>query len=256
MTSGKYLLRKNCSKLKDLNIFLTLWQEKGIVEVLLMVLMEQAKAEALLRKNNLPFPKTAIIRSEKDIPQALKKTGLPAVFKIYSPQIIHKLESGTVIMGISNIEAGVKAYNSMMNTVKKRMKKTKIKGVLCQEQVSGTEVIIGMKRDKNFGPVIVFGAGGTHAELLKDSAMMISPLTKALAEELMIKTNIGKALLKEGSRAAIAFSKLSTILIKLSALAMSSKTIDQIDFNPVIILGERVTIVDAKIMIDEKGGRG
>lgn len=176
----------------------------------------------------------AILKNEKE----LEKAVFPAVLKASSEKIVHKTEAGGVKVGIKNKEDLLKAYNEL-----KRLKCD----VLIQEQKKGTEIIIGMKKDSQFGPVILFGLGGVFVEVMKDVSLRIAPVDKKMALE-MIKETKGFRLLdgfRGGEKANI--DAIADIIEKVSKLSLK-ENVREIDLNPVIVNKKDAFVVDARVL--------
>lgn len=190
----------------------------------------------------------------ENIDQALKfseEIGYPVVFKIVSPDIIHKSDVGGVILNIKNEKEAEEAYKRIMENVKKHNPNAKIKGILVQEMAPpGLEVIIGGIKDPQFGHAIMFGLGGVFVEILKDVTFRIVPITIEDAKE-MIKEIKGYPLLK-GYRGQPPVDEDAIVetLIKTSKLLMDFPEIEQLDLNPIFAYEKGVKVVDARIILE------
>src|SRR3989338_5227670 len=161
----------------------------------MMVLLGQKKAEELLCRYSIPLCSSAIAKSKEEAIALSKKAGFPVVIKIVSGQILHKSDAGGVIVGIKNAKELLSRYDEMTNRVKKFMPKAKIDGVLVQRMEKGKEVIVGVKKDPQFGHLIMFGLGGVFVEIMKDVSFRVAPVDKNSALE-MIREVKGYAILK------------------------------------------------------------
>lgn len=208
------------------------------------MLLNQKRASDLLRKYSIELPKTIIFEN----PLFDKKINYPVVLKIDSPEIIHKSDFGVIFLDLKNQEEVNRALKTEITILK--MHDIQDYKFIVQEMVKGQELIMGMKRDKTFGPVILLGLGGIFVEVLKDVSMRIAPLTKKDCYE-MIDELKGKKLL-EGFRntKAVDITKIIDLLMKLSKLAMSEKNITEIDFNPVMVDDKKACVVDARMIED------
>ncbi|MBT3465361.1 acetate--CoA ligase family protein [archaeon] len=210
------------------------------------MLLSQEKTEKILKKYSFNIPKQFIVK-DKISTCRLK---FPVALKIDSKDIIHKTDIGLVFIGLNSI----KEVNEKIIESKKILKKKNVLeyNFLLQEMIKGTEIIMGMKRDETFGPVIIFGLGGVMVEIIKDISMRIAPLNKSDCLE-MIDELKGKKLI-EGYRSypKLDKNKISQALINLSKLSLNEKNIIEIDFNPVIADEKRCCVVDARIIREEK----
>ncbi|MEM0211588.1 MAG: acetate--CoA ligase family protein [Candidatus Methanomethylicia archaeon] len=193
-------------------------------------------------------------RVAKDLDQALefsREIGYPVVFKIVSPDIIHKSDVGGVIINIKNEEEAKNAYKKIMDNVKKHNPNAKIVGILVQEMApAGLEVIIGGIKDPQFGHAIMFGLGGIFVEILKDVTFRIVPITREDAEE-MIREIRGYPLLK-GYRGQPPVDENAIIeaLMKTSKLLMDFPKIEQLDLNPIFAYEKGIKVIDARIILE------
>ena len=180
------------------------------------------------------------------------KVPFPWVMKISSEQIVHKTEMSGVKLNIASLAEAKLAWDEMSAGVLKKVPGAKIDGFVVQPMVKGTEVIIGMKRDPNFGPVIIFGLGGIFVEILKDVSMRLAPVDEN--EALLMINEIKSAAVLKGARGGqpVDVAALAKIIVAVSKLAIKEKSIAEIDLNPVMATAEGVEIVDARIMVNNK----
>lgn len=181
------------------------------------------------------------------------KMGYPVVIKIVSPDISHKSDVGGVIMGIESRAALKKAYGKMMQRVKKGAPEATITGVSVQKMFTDIdyELILGAKKDKDFGSVILFGMGGTMAEFIKDFSIGLPPLNQTLAKMLIQDTRVYKMLQGFRGRPAADFDGLEEILVNFSNLIVDFPEIAEIDINPLAISNGKASALDARIIIDK-----
>jgi len=172
------------------------------------------------------------------------------VLKIVSPDVTHKSDIGGVKIGLEDEAAVRAAYDDIVAAVKERQPKARIEGVAVQAMArSGTEVIVGMSKDPQFGPVLMFGLGGIFVEVLKDVAFRIVPLEERDARE-MIDEIKGRAILdgvRGGEPADI--EALAGLLLQLSAFAEANPQVEELDLNPVFAYRDGCIAVDARIVV-------
>jgi len=188
----------------------------------------------ILLDYKIPFCKSKLVDSQEEAVRVGAEIGYPVVLKIFSLKGVHKLKKGGVVTNIKNKEELVKAWNVLSDIEKD--------GILIQEMVFGKELIIGMKDDPQFGPVILFGLGGIFAEALNDVSLRIAPVNKK--EALKMIKEIKASSLLDGLR----LDKLIEIITSLSDLSLKEK-LKEIDFNPVIINEKQVLVVDARFLV-------
>jgi len=189
-------------------------------------------------------------RTPDEVAGALKKLGDgPYAMKAISQQLVHKSDMHAVHTELNDVETITATWEETVQHVAKHAPDATIDGMLLQNMVTGTECILGMKRDATFGPVIVFGLGGIFVEVLKDSSMRIAPVSKddALAQ---IKEIQGLPLLM-GARGAepVNLEALAAAIASLSHLALDFPDIQEIDLNPVFATAMGVEVVDARLMV-------
>lgn len=187
---------------------------------------------------------TAISRAEE--------LGYPVVIKVVSPDISHKSDVGGVVMGIDSSTALKEAYAKLMQRVKKGAPEAAITGVVVEKMVTDVdyELILGAKKDKDFGSVILFGMGGTMAEFIKDFSIGLPPLNRTLAKMLMQDTKVYKMLQGFRGKPPADFAAIEEILVNFSNLIVDFPEISEIDINPLAISQGTATALDARIIID------
>ena len=161
--------------------------------------LNEVESKEVLRDAGISTTETHLATSKEDAVSLAEKVGFPVVLKIISPQIVHKSDIGGVRLGLNGKEEVSNTYDEMISQVKAKEPAAAIEGVSVQSMARpGVEVIMGMSKDPQFGPVLMFGLGGVLVEVLKDVSFRIVPLVKRDAQE-MIKEIKGHPLL-EGYR--------------------------------------------------------
>jgi acetyltransferase len=173
--------------------------------------------------------------------------GFPVVMKIESPDIAHKTDVGGVVTNIDGAEAAANAYDQMMTRIRSRLPQARLDGVSVQRMVKGREVIIGMVRDEQFGPVITFGLGGIFVEILKDVSQRIGPLSAAEADDLIRSIRAYPILTGARGRKPADIGALREVLLRLSQMAEDLPELAEMEINPVMVddEGKGVGAVDA-----------
>ncbi len=207
-----------------------------------MPLLGFQETKNLLLQYKIPICQTEIVKSEKEAATRAKKIGYPVVLKIFSPKILHRSAIGGVKVGIKNEPEFKKAYSTLS-----RIKG--VEGILVQKMILGREVALGIKRDPQFGPVLMFGLGGIFVEVLKDVSFRVCPISEKEALE-MIKGIKGYKILK-GYRGEkpVNIKALAKIIVNLSKLFLKETKIKEIDLNPVIVDKKRALACDFKILV-------
>ncbi len=215
------------------------------------MVLNEFESKEMLRQAGIPVIPTVMVNSKKDAIAAAKKIDFPVVMKIASPDIAHKSDVGGVRLGLFNTTQAGKAYGDILYSVKEKKPGTKIDGITVQAMAKpGIEVIIGMNKDPQFGPVIMFGLGGILVEILKDVSFRLIPLERRDAAE-MIREIKGYTLLK-GVRGQppINIATLENLILKVSEFVSQNPQIKELDINPVIASPEGVLAVDARIVLE------
>jgi acetyltransferase len=202
----------------------------------------------------IPIVEQELARSAEEALDAAKRIGYPVVLKIVSHDITHKNAVGGVEIGVCSPEDLEKAYERIMGRVKRAARGAVIEGISVQRMVRKIdfELIIGMKKDFQFGSVIVFGAGGTGAEGMADFSVGLPPLNAVLARRMMEETRIFRSLLDPPAGVTPPdLNQLAEILVELSNIVVDFPEVAEVDINPIVISGGQAAAVDARVVIDE-----
>jgi len=219
-------------------------KEKGV-----SVLLE-TEARAVLQTAGIPLPDAVLAKDAGEAVKAARTVGLPVAMKIVSRKIVHKSDAGGVRVNLTSEEDVKTAFEEITRNVLKFAPEGDIEGILIAPMAAaGQECIVGMTRDHQFGPVIMFGLGGIFVEVLKDVSFRVAPLTRADAEQ-MVRQIKGFPIL-EGirSQAPKDISAIMEILLGISDLSVRNDAIREIDLNPVIVHENGASIVDARIIL-------
>lgn len=198
--------------------------------------------------------KFADSRLAKNIEEALiiaNSIGYPIALKVVSNEISHKTDAGGVAVGIRNDSELEESFRKIMSNVKRKSSKAKIQGILVQKMIEdGVNVLIGGKKDPQFGQVIAFGLGGVFVELMEDVAFRLAPISKKEALEMMAETKGFKIL--EGYRGkSYDIDAIAALIVKVSRMLDKRKDIVELDINPVIALKKDAVAVDARIVLGD-----
>jgi acyl-CoA synthetase (NDP forming) len=210
-----------------------------------MEILSFEETKKLLLKYKLPFCRTEIFNSKEKALVFAEQIGFPVALKIHAQKIFHKSEIGGVKINIKNREEFEEAYKE----IEKNIEGKNIEGILVQEMCGGNEVALGMKRDLQFGPVLMFGLGGIFIEIIKDVSLRVAPITKEEAIEMIKETKGVKILEGARGKKKADLDKIAEMLVNLSNLSMKEERIQSIDFNPVMINGNNICITDFRIII-------
>lgn len=208
----------------------------------------------LLKKYKIHMPVSEVAKNSDEAVIIAEKIGFPVVLKICSKEIIHKTDAGGVRVDLKNADEVKKAYEKMLKDVKKYNASAKIDGVFVQEMTTlGREVIIGMKRDPQFGPLLMFGLGGIYVEVLKDVTFRIAPVSLQEAEKMIYEINAIQLLKGVRGEKSIDFKKLAEVICRISQLALDFPEIQEIDLNPLVVNEKgsknEVVAIDVRMLV-------
>ena len=215
-------------------------------------ILTEFESKRILKQVGIPVVETKLAKTQKEASLLSQKMGFPVVLKIASPDVIHKSDSGGVKLSITSVAEVKKAYDEILKKVGKQYPRAVIHGVSVQKMVRpGTEVIVGVSKDPQFGPVIMFGLGGIFVELLKDVSFRVIPVERRDAQE-MIKEIKGYPLL-EGYRGKepANIPALVEIILKLSRWIEENPRIKELELNPLFAYRDKALAVDARIVLEK-----
>lgn len=215
-------------------------------------LLNEEESKDFLMAYRIPVTMAEVVQDPEAAVKIADKVGYPVVIKVVSPDISHKSEVGGVIMGIDSSATLKEAYEKLIQRVKGRAPEARITGVAVEKMVADVdyELILGARKDKDFGSVILFGMGGTMAEFIKDFSIGLPPLNQTLAKMLIQDTRVYKMLQGFRGKPAADFEGLEEILVNFSNLIVDFPEIAEIDINPLAISDGKASALDARIIID------
>ncbi len=208
-----------------------------------MNILSFQETERILSKYKIPFCKTEIFNSKEKAFSFAQKIGFPVVLKIYGQKVLHKSDLGGVKINIKEEDFDL-AWEEITDNVRGKL----IDGILVQEMLYGEEIVIGMNRDDQFGPTIMFGLGGIFVEVIRDFSLRVAPINKKEAMEMIREVKGFKLLNGARGKEKVNINSLADILIKISTLSMKEE-IKSIDFNPVIVNSSKALVADFRIIV-------
>jgi len=207
----------------------------------------------ILENYEIPVPKGGLAKNAAQARTLAARIGYPVVMKVVSPDIIYEGDVGGVFSGIETPDEIEVAYDKILDAVRSRAPNARINGVYIEETIQKRhELLIGSKKDRIFGPVIVFGMGGLAVDVFKDTNIGIPPLNMALAQQLIDGTKISTLLKGYRGTQAVDVSAIQFLLYKFSYLVMDFPEISEVDINPFAVDERGGVVLDAKIILDEK----
>jgi acetyl-CoA synthetase (ADP-forming) len=208
------------------------------------------EARQVLGQYKIPLAKWGLAKKVIDATTLSKKIGFPVTLKIVSRDIVHKADVGGVLLNLNSEKEVEQAFNQIIKNVKKYKPKARIDGILVQKMIKdGQEIIVGGKKDPQFGQILMFGGGGVLVELLEDVAFRVVPVSKKDADEMMQETKFYQIL--NGFRGKkYDVNSVLDILLKTSKLLEQNPEIIELDLNPVIVCQKNAFAVDARIAVE------
>ena len=202
----------------------------------------------LLEAYDFDMPMTENAEAPHPAEEAAVNIGYPVVMKINSPDISHKTEIEGIKTGVTGRQEVNDTFNEIVNNVHRQASGSKINGVIVQEQLDGLEVALGMKRDPQFGPMIMVGLGGIYIEALHDISFGIAPISEQEAEEMIDELKASE--LFEGVRGEEhSMEAVKEAIIKLAELSLNHEEIQEIDINPLILDKDKAYVTDIEMEI-------
>ena len=214
-------------------------------------ILTEFEAKELLAAYGIPTVRTEIARSAGEAVDLAEGFSYPVVLKLNSETITHKTDVGGVQLDLEDAEAVREAFTQMEASIRENFGAEHFSGVTVQPMVSleGYELILGSSLDPQFGPVLLFGSGGSLVEVYKDRALALPPLTTTLARRTMEQTRIYEALKGVRGRAPVDLAALEKLFVRFSQLVVEQPWIEELDINPLLASAEGLTALDARVVL-------
>jgi len=200
-----------------------------------------------LERHQIPIATSALAHTPEEAVTAARKCTYPVALKIVAPDWLHKWDRGGVLLNVGSDEEVLAGFRALQSKVEKEQPW----GILVQKQLEGKEVLLGIKQDATFGPVVVCGWGGIYTEALKDVAQTLAPIDESQAQELLATLRAYPLLKGVRGEAPVALPELARALAALSRLAMAEPALQEVDLNPVIVNPQGCWAVDARLVWGE-----
>jgi acetyltransferase len=214
--------------------------------------LTQAECRPLFACYKLPLLKSGVATTSEEAAKLAESFGVPVVMKVMSADVIHKFDAGGVILNVHGAEEATAAYKKIHTNVKKAVPNAAIQGILVEEMArKGVEVILGASRDPRFGPLMMFGLGGTLVEVLKDVAFRLAPMWQISAERMVRQIRSFQVL--DGFRGTPPsdIHAIVETMLRLSAMVCNHPEISELDINPLIVHanGQGCSVADSRVML-------
>jgi acetyl-CoA synthetase (ADP-forming) len=208
--------------------------------------LSEYEAKKFLGEHEIPVTREELVVGEDEAVAAAEKIGFPVVLKANGPDISHKTERNLVQVGLDGPDEVKTAYREIIEN----LGSDPFDGVLVQEMIKGErELVVGLVRDPQFGPCVMFGLGGIFTEVLKDTSFRVAPIEKYDALQMMDEIKSKAILGPFRGKEAVDRDQLAEILIAVGDIGMDFDDVKEIDMNPVIIEGSRPVVVDSLIVL-------
>jgi acetyltransferase len=215
--------------------------------------LDESDAKDVFRAYGIPVVEARRVDSVDAAVEAATAIGFPVALKILSPDISHKSDAGGVALDLHSAQGLRDAARTMILKVRAACPAARLTGFTVERMVTmrgAHEVIVGASTDPTFGPVILFGAGGTSVEVIGDTAIALPPLNDALARELVSRTRIAKLLAAHRNLPAANVDALCDVLIRVGRLVEEIPEVVELDINPLLVSADGVIALDARLRID------
>lgn len=202
--------------------------------------VSEDQALEILSAYGFTVPEGGLAASDQEAVKVADEIGYPVVMKVMSDGVVHKSDAGGIVLNITDKEGVKKAYHQIMSNVKKTVPEAVIRGIWVTSMIrtEGEEVILGIKNDVSFGPVLMFGLGGVFVEIFKDVVFRIAPVTSKDVDDMITGIRGYPLLCGARGRDLRDIDNLRECLFRLSALASDFNEIKELDINPLIVFGK------------------
>jgi acetyltransferase len=214
--------------------------------------LTEDEAVRVLDLYGLPVLPNGLAVSRNQAADLADRIGYPVVLKVMADAIVHKYDVGGVVLNVPSREKAAEAYDAIMRNVARERPDAAVKGILVTRMLPpGEEVIVGIKRDPSFGPVVMFGLGGIFVELYKDVCFRVAPVDRGEARDMVRGIKASGILLGARGRSPRDTGAVEACILALSRLALDCPQIRELDINPLVVLdaGQGCFVADAKIML-------
>jgi acetyltransferase len=216
-------------------------------------ILTEFEAKQVLAAYGIPTVETEVARSADEAVEISDRMGYPVVLKLDSETITHKTDVGGVRLNLKDAAEVRRAYEEMKSSILASYRPEDFGGAAVQQMVSldGYELILGSSVDPQFGPILLFGSGGSLVEVYRDRALALPPLTTTLARRMMERTRIFGALGGVRGRAPVDVASLEKLLVRFSQLVVEQPWIKELDINPLLASPERLIALDARVVLHD-----
>lgn len=219
--------------------------------------LNEWEAKHLLAAYGIPIVETRVAKDPDEAARVASEIGFPAALKIFSPDITHKTDVGGVVLDIEDADAMRQVAQKMLQRIGEKVPSARVEGFTVQRMVSrpsAFELILGIVDDATFGPVLLFGQGGTAVEIIRDKSMALPPLNRVLADDLIRRTRIYNLLKGYRGRPSADLEAVAGTLMALGDLAADLPEVCELDINPLLADQNGVVALDARVRVKPSKG--
>ena len=210
--------------------------------------LSENESKKLLTEYKIPITKEKVVTTEDDAVAAAAEIGYPVVLKGSGDELSHKTEFNLIALDLRKEDEVREAFKNLTTNPK-----VSVKEVLVQQMVKGDrELVVGLTRDAQFGPCVMFGIGGIFTEILKDTSFRVAPLTRWDAMDMMDDIRGKKILESFRGKAAVDREVLADILMAVGQIGMEHDAVKEIDINPLKLVDGKPVAVDALVVLGKE----
>lgn len=214
--------------------------------------LTEVEAKDFLQQAGINVVATRLATSGEEAVSLSQQFGFPAVLKIASADVVHKSDAGGVKLNLKTAKQVAKAYEDILAAIRQKYPEAKVQGISVQKMARpGIEVIIGMSKDAQFGPVLMFGLGGILVEVLKDVSFRIVPLSRRDASEMIREIKGYPLLTGYRGQEPVDIAVLEEFILKVSGFVEQYPEIEELDLNPVFAYSDGAVAVDARVILGQ-----
>lgn len=218
-------------------------RESGLVQIDL--------SKSLLKEYGIPTAETRIARSIEEAVSDAEEIGFPVALKIVSQDISHKTDVGGVELNIGNASSLRVHYERMLASVRQKCPNATIEGIAVEQMITdtrGIELLVGMSRDPQFGPVLLIGAGGVTAELQRDTALELGPFDHRIVEEMLRSLRLYPLLQGYRGRPGVNLHELQDIILRFARMAVDFPVLSVAEINPLLVSSTQLIALDVRMI--------
>jgi acyl-CoA synthetase (NDP forming) len=215
--------------------------------------LDERRSKKIIKEYGIEVTEPILAQSREAAVAAAEKIGWPVAMKLVSPHLTHKSDVGGVKIGLADRDDVLRAYEEIMASAAEKAPDAVIEGVAVQKMaLPGLELVVGMNKDAQFGPVLMFGLGGTLVEILGDVSFRIAPLARRDARAMIREIRAYRLLEGYRGQPPVDVTYIEELLLKVSRLVVDNPEIKEMDINPLVAYAEGATAVDARIILEDQ----